>query len=214
MSLIRRGVARWQRMPPAPTPRDSAADSVLALSDTHRLVQPAAQTSGPAVLTMMRMCGDDAFCTSIATAPDPPAAFAAAAAATVQQTNAFRDRSGQLQLPWRGDTRPAALIRDLGRGWHNRVIDPGHREFAYDVIVTYSEAGWLIPLYVGDGSWMQHTVLVMGADADALRVYEPRHGTVVERDRDAFAAGRLDLGGWHEPWLFILPGERPGHRFA
>src|SRR5699024_2562870 len=158
MSLIRRGVARWQRMPPAPMPRDSAADSVLALSDTHRLVQPAAQTSGPAVLTMMRMCGDDAFCTSIATAPDPPAAFAAAAAAAVQQTTVVLDRSRQWQLRWRGDRRSAPLIRDLGRGWHIRFIDPGHREFAYVVIVTYSEAGWLIPLYVGDASWMQHTV--------------------------------------------------------
>src|SRR5690625_7462139 len=112
------------------------------------------------------MCGDYAFFTSIATAPVPPAAFAAAAAATVQQTNAFRDRSGQLQLPWRGDTRPAALIRDLGRGWHNRVIDPGHREFAYDVLVTYSEFGWIITLYVGARSTMQHTACVYGAYDD------------------------------------------------
>src|SRR5699024_3118428 len=127
---------------------------------------------------------------------------------------ACRDRSGQLLPPWRGDTRPAALIRDLGRGWHNRGIDPGHREFAYDVIVTYSEAGWLIPLYVEAGSWMQHTVLVMGADADALRVREPARGASVERDRDAFDDGRLDLDGRHDPWLCMLPGERPGHRSA
>lgn len=216
MSLARRGVARTQRMPPAPAPRQSDYTAALHVCSNLPLVQPDATASGPAVLLFLRMLDDDELRGSITTASAPEAEFAEAALATRARTNGVRDRSGQWQLPWhrRGDTRPAALIRELGRGWHNRVIDPGHRDFAYDVIVTYTSAGWHIPLYVGDASWMQHTVLVVGANAHTITLYEPRSGTVLERHRDAFCSGSLDLAGWQEPWLFILPGQRPGYRFA
>lgn len=82
------------------------------------------------------------------------------------------------------------------------------------MIVTYVDAGWPIPLYVGDGSWMQHTVLVLEADANTLSIYEPAAGTISRRTRESFCRASLDLNGWPEPWLFILPGVRPGHRFA
>lgn len=139
-----------------------------------------------------------------------PADFAAAALVMRRRTNGLFDVRGQLQLPWPASlgTRPAALIRQLGGGWRNHVVDPWRPREAYDAIRGWVRSGQPIPLYIGEGSWMQHIVLVVAATSDHLEIYDPACGQVVRRTRAAFVAADLDVAGWDQPWLVVLPRPR------
>ena len=142
-------------------------------------------------------------------------AFARAARAVRRRTNALRDARGRLQLPWPASlgTRPAAMIRLLespaGFGdprlrYHNVVIDPADPDPLYDAIVASVRAGEPVPLYIGDHRWMQHIVLVVGADDDQIGVYDPAIGRGAGFTRDEFRRGELRVAGWRRPWLAIL----------
>jgi hypothetical protein len=160
------------------------------------------------VLVMMEMLGDPDRAAWLLGGLDPVRRFGDAARAMLTRTCSPVDRAGRLQLPWPRSqgTRPAALIRQLGGGWRNRVVDPREPGRAYDAILA---AGRPVPLYVGEGSWMQHIVLVTEADEGGFTVYDPACGHEVRRTRDDFEDARLRIAGWDQPWLAILPDTAP-----
>lgn len=212
---LRQAAASVQRLP-RPAARWTEDGSPLAVLDTTPLRQPDATSCGSSVLVMMRMLRSPGYARSIVDAADPAAAFGEAALATRRRTNALLDRSGHLQLPWPAalGTRPAALIRHLGGGWHNRVIDPFDPGRAYDAIVAAVASGSPVPLFIGEGSWMQHIVLVTAATPAELTIYDPARGVLVHRTREQFETGRLDVAGWPQPWLVILPAAPKRYGFS
>lgn len=161
------------------------------------LKQPDRTSCGSSVLVAMQ----------ILEGGDVPADFGAEALAMRRRTNGLYDVSGRAQLPWPASlgTRPAALIRQLGGGWRNHVVDPWRPGDAYDAIHAWVRSGQPIPVYIGEGSWMQHIVLVVGASATHLEIYDPARGGVVRRSRRAFETAHLHVAGWDQPWLVILP---------
>jgi hypothetical protein len=203
--LARRVVAvvqgRWfpvvPREPGTPRPERRTGSAEIARGVPLR--QPTRTTCGSSVLVVM-----DLLDGGPALGPDPLAEFATRVRATIRRTNSWRDRSGRLQLPWPHalGTRPAALVRELGGGWVNRVVDPRHPDRAWEAMRA---AGRPVPLYVGEGSWMQHIVLVVAIDEHACSVYDPGCGDVVSRTRAEFETASLHLSGWDQPWLVILP---------
>ncbi|QRO87975.1 hypothetical protein [Kytococcus sedentarius] len=60
-------------------------------------------------------------------------------------------------------------------------------------------------LYVGTRVVPRH-VCVLAEDAGGrLALYDPAHGSVVEADVDALAAGEQRVAGWSQPWVAIAP---------
>lgn len=206
---------RWQRAPRAGVggPLQSARLDLLA---RHRLVQPDRTSCGSSTLTVLRMLRSPAYASVVLDADDPAQVFAHAALGVRRRTNALRDARGHLQLPWPASlgVRPAAMVRLLdsasgfgasGVGYRNRVIDPAAAGPAYDEIGAQVRAGEPVPLYVGDGHWMQHIVLVVRAAPDRLSVYDPARGHEVTITREDFLAGTMSVAGWPRPWLAVLP---------
>lgn len=138
-----------------------------------------------------------------------PDDFASAALAMRRRTNGLYDVAGHLQLPWPAalGTRPAAMVRQLGGDWGVHVVDPWRPWAAYDAIASWVRSGQPVPVYIGEGSWMQHIVLVVGASKAGLDIYDPACGEVVRRTRAAFETADLQIAGWDQPWLVILPNE-------
>lgn len=194
---------RWTARRDAPA---SGAWDRRPLDLTRRipLVQPDDTSCGSSVIVMTRMLRDPDYAASVVGAGDPAASFGAAALATRRRTNALVSASGRLQLPWPASlgTRPAALIRDLGGDFDNLVVDPRNPGTAYRWLVEAEEP---VPLYIGEGSWMQHIVLVTSASENEFTVYDPACGEELTRSRQAFETARLDLAGWNQPWLVIRP---------
>ncbi|RYE79879.1 MAG: hypothetical protein EOO74_03010 [Myxococcales bacterium] len=188
--VLRRMVARLQRWPRPP----AGTASIPRLP--RGLKQPDRTSCGSSVLVAMQILEGDV--------PDD---FAAAALAMRRRTNGMYDVAGRLQLPWPAGlgTRPAALIRQLGGDWRNHVVDPWRPAAAYDALVGFVRSGQPIPLFIGEGSWMQHIVLVVGATDDHLDIYDPARGDVLRRTRRDFETARLHVAGWDQPWLVILP---------
>ncbi len=195
---------RW-RLPDAHpvTPVSNLNNPVIHTTGTP-LRQPDRTTCGACVLVMMRLLAEPAVAAELLESADPVGRFAEAALATIRRTNSWRDRTGRLQLPWPRSlgTRPAALIRELGGGWRTRVVHPRRPGLAYDAILA---AGRPVPLYVGEGSWMQHIVLVTEIDAERFTVYDPACGHELRRSRADFETAHLDIAGWDQPWLVIQP---------
>jgi len=207
LRTLRHHVAALQTLPLPTRPQHPlTAENERPLTFLARtpLCQPDRTSCGSSVIVMLRMLRDPAYADSVLGAPDPAAAFGAAALATRRRTNGAVDRFGRMQLPWPESlgTRPAALIHEVGGGLVNRVVDPEHTDRAYDALVR---AGEPIVMFVGEGSWMQHIVLVTRATAETLTVYDPASGREVVRTRAAFENDQLDLGGWPQPWLVLLP---------
>jgi hypothetical protein len=203
----RHRVARVQRLPAPAAPRHPLTtidpDPLGFLTHTP-LAQPDRTSCGSCVIVMLGMLRDPAYAAALLRAANPVAAFAAEALAARRRTNSAVDRHGRLQLPWPAalGTRPAALIRDVGGGLANRVVDPEDPGRAYDALVA---AGEPVVLFVGEGSWMQHIVLVTGASDVALRIYDPACGREVTRTRAQFEQAQLHVAGWPQPWLVLLP---------
>jgi hypothetical protein len=207
LRFLRHQVAAAQALPMPTRPRHPLASGVpdpLAFVAHTPLRQPSRTSCGSSLIVMLRMLRDTAYAAEMLGSSDPVAAFDAAAAATLRRTNAALDRFGRLQLPWPRSlgTRPAALIRDVGGGLVNRVVDPEHPDRAYDAIVR---AGEPLVLFIGEGSWMQHIVLVTRATPEQLTIYDPACGQEVVRTRAAFESATLDVAGWPQPWLVLLP---------
>ena len=195
---VRGLVSRAQRWPAPPAFRPA----LPALPGG--LEQPDSTSCGSSVLVAMELLLRDSRI-------DTVRGFADSALAMRLQTNAALDRFGRFQLPWPAvlGTRPAALIRQLGNDWGhrwvNRVVDPFNPTRAYDAILATVAANTPVPLYVGEGSWMQHIVLVVGGTEDWLDIYDPACGEVLRRTRAQFETATLRIAGWDQPWLVILP---------
>jgi hypothetical protein len=207
LRFLRHRVAAAQALPLPTRPRHPLTSGVpdpLAFVAHTPLRQPSRTSCGSSVLVMLRMLRDPVYAAEVLDSSDPVPAFDAAAAATLRRTNSAVDRSGRPQLPWPRSlgTRPAALIRDLGGGLVNRVVDPEHPARAYDALV---HAGEPIVLFIGEASWMQHIVLVTQATPEELTIYDPACGQEVVRSREAFESATLDVAGWAQPWLVLLP---------
>ena len=118
---LRSLVSRLQRWPSAPA---RARGFTVPLG---RFPQPDHTSCGSSVLVMLRMLDGEEV--------DD---FAGEALATRRRTNALHDRRAHLQLPWPAGlgTRPAALIREVGGGRVNRVVDPFDPSRAYGALVA------------------------------------------------------------------------------
>lgn len=186
-----------------------AVPAAVALTRTTPLPQPDRTTCGSSVLVMMRLLDHPDSLASLLARPDPTAEFGRRARLMIRRTNSWRDRAGRLQLAWPASlgTRPAALVRELGGGWATRVVDPRRPEAAWQAM---RRAGRPVPLYVGEGSWMQHIVLVTAIDEESLTVYDPAVGQEVRRSREQFETATLAIAGWDQPWLVVTPRHTVG----
>lgn len=213
-------VARIQPLPNPPPHHDgplqlSDAQAPLDFVASHPLMQPDRTSCGSSSLVMMRMLRDPSYAEVVLGNADPDTAFGNAALGVRRRTNAGLDANGGLQLPWPASlgVRPAAMIRlleapegfgDPGRRYHNVVIDPADAGPVLGAIVASVHGGEPVPLYVGDGRWMQHIVLVVRASGGSLSVYDPAVGHEVDIDREEFLHGDMRVAGWRRPWLAIL----------
>lgn len=216
VDAARGAISRRQRRSVAPSGGPLTGDTrALTFVQTHPLVQPDRTSCGSSSVTMLRMLRDPAYAAVVLDADDPDAVFGRAALGVRRRTNATVDARGSLQLPWPAalGVRPAAMVRLLeapdgfgatGRRYRNRVIDPLHAAPVHDEIRASVTAGEPVLLYVGNGHWMQHIVLVVGAAADVLTVYDPAVGHLVDVARSDFLAGTMSVAGWARPWLAIL----------
>jgi hypothetical protein len=166
------------------------------------LRQPDRRSCGPSCLVAARMLLQPAYAETVT-----PDRFAREVLALHAQVTGATDASGVLQPPWpRGlGTPPWAVARQLS------ALDPRHTYAArpvlrparaYDRLATAEAPA---ALYVGSRWLPRHVVLVVEGSPEALRVYEPSRGVVVEVTRGAFLEGTLALAGWHRPWFTVTP---------
>ena len=118
------------------------------------------------------------------------------------------DASGRMQLPWPRSlgTPPWAVERQLegtsGVPHRTSLVRWRDRATSYDELVA---GGLPAALFVGQALLPRHVVLVLAADREALRVYEPSGGRVEHVLRAAYVDGKLHLGGWDLPWFVVAP---------
>ena len=58
-------------------------------------------------------------------------------------------------------------------------------------------------MYVGNRLLPRHVILVLDAEAEVARCFEPASGASVTITRDAFLTGSLSLAGWDRPWFAV-----------
>lgn len=168
------------------------------------LRQPDQRSCGAACLVAAQGLRDSAYRQRVSS----PTAFRAEVLAMHSRVTSSVDVSGRVQPPWPQalGTPPWAVARQLGgttgRDYTSLPVRWRDGGTAYDALV-----GHALPAaaYVGNAWLPRHVVLVVGGDAEALEVYEPASGRVVDVDRGRFADHRLDLGGWDVPWFTITP---------
>lgn len=162
--------------------------------------QPDPTTCGSAVVVRTRMLDDPTYDRWVRSAGDPAARFADEALRTHRRTNRWLDSHGRPQLPWPRalGTQPWALARELpGSPRVTPVLD---RARAWARLAAAQRP---VALYVGNRLLARHVVLVLDADSDSARVFEPSSGRTVAVSREAFLAGSLSLGGWDRPWFVV-----------
>lgn len=205
----RQAAAHVLPLPSAPVLPALPVGTVDPLTYIRRtpLKQPDRTSCGSSVLVMMQLLHDPAYAEKLLGADDPVAAFGQAALAMRRQTNAPFDRRGLPQVPWPAKlgTRPGNFMRQLGRGWRKRWVNPFNPGAAYDAILAAIRAGETVPVFVGEPSWTRHIVLVVDATETKLRIYDPARGSVINRTREQFETATLNVAGWAQAWLVILP---------
>lgn len=230
---LTRYLAQLRRMSPA----ELAAMDPTRFRDAKG-GQPDDTTCGSSTLVMARMVNDPAYAMYIATGYDPTtgtrtgtadedaadARFTEAALSMHEKTNSWT-QNGQPQVPWpqAWGTTPGAVVNEMNHGssgvpgtsYDMRYVDPDDRAATYDAIAAASEDGHAVPIFIGDDTSPRHVVLVTGANADHLTVYDPfadrdpstgeAVGRTVTVSRDDWAAGDFSVAGWEEPWGAVLP---------
>ena len=216
VQLVNRHLAAVLRPMPAPGPaptRPVSGPDPLEVTRRVPLKQPDRTSCASSVIVMVKMLRDPEYAEKVLGGHDPAERFGAEALATRQRTHGPFDGSGRLQLPWLAyyGTRGPALIRELGGGMSRFFVDPRHPERAYEALVA-AEAP--VVLFIGNGFWTQHAVLVTAATPEHLDIYDPAAGRVLRRSRERFETARLAVARWDQPWLLILPpdGLRPRAR--
>lgn len=183
----------------------------MSLTDTGRLVlgrrfqQPDQRSCGAACAVMAEALRNDTYARRLLAGGDDE--FAREVQAMHRRMTGPVDVTGAIQAPWLRaiGTPPWALVRQLGRSTsRGRVVmarfRPGR---AWSAMTTSLAAGALVPAYVGTRWLPRHVVLVVEAQDDAVRAYEPGSGRVVRFTREEWVEGRLLLAGWREPWFVI-----------
>ena len=169
------------------------------LPGTGDLRQPDGRSCGAAVAVAHRMLSDPRFAARIGDR------FGEEVLRTHRRLVGWRTATGSVQPPWPRalGTPPWALARELtartGRRHRVRWIPPWHRARALAGVRAAVAAG-PVALYVGSRWLPRHVVLVLDAQ---LHAYDPAVGGVVPLDPVRFAAGRLPLRRWAQPWFWI-----------
>jgi len=209
----RRALARRQHPAAAIAPLATAHTADLVTERAAELRQPDQTSCGASSLVFARMLRDPAYATSVMAEPD---GWRRAVLAMHRRVSGLRDHDGRLQWPWPRfvGTSPWAAARQLGGGagrsgtgprygW--RMLDPDDLGTEFDRILAAVRSGHTVPLYVGNELRPAHVVLVVSAEDDRLRVYEPSAGRMLRVGRDAFSGSTFGLGGWSVPWFAVLP---------
>ncbi|MEP7160201.1 MAG: hypothetical protein ABI746_03785 [Dermatophilaceae bacterium] len=138
-----------------------------------------------------------------------------------RRTNSMLSYPGRVQPPWPRalGTSPWGALAELER---HGAVDSSRYEMLvarhldatalgqlFDNVVARLRPGSPALLYVGNELAPRHVCLMFRDSASgAVLVYEPSSGAVVLPSREAFARGRLALGGWDRAWFVLVPGAR------
>jgi len=222
---LRGGLARWQRL--GTQHQHDHAMTVLAARDStvldylaqNILRQPDQTSCGSSSLVVARMIIDESFAHRVLEGPTVPLIaqsaqerFAEAAQQMHERTNALTAADAALQIPWPKalGTLPWAAARQLSidlpsADYQVLLIDPAQTARAFTQVLDAVQRGFPVPLYVGNSVSPRHIVLVV-ASGQNLTIYEPSSGGLREITPTSFNMSRLDVAGWDEPWLAVLPG--------
>lgn len=196
-------------------------------------VQASAVTCGSASLIVARMLADPAFTelvTDLSARRGAGPAWATLERAVLGHTNSAVSGAG-LALPWPRcwGTPPWGARRELETRvvttptryavWPVRTAGPAARRARLHDLAARLTADRPALLYVGSRWLPRHVTLLTLGDENpsdtGLLAYDPGNGLVTRFDVDAFADGRLTLGGWPQPWFLIGPVDaspRPASR--
>jgi hypothetical protein len=225
LRLLRTALARWQRL--GARPAQSRTQTLLPAPDStvldylahDTLRQPDPTTCGSSSLVVAQMIIDPRYARRVLDGPKVPLIpqttqerFAEAALQMHERTNALTDADAALQIPWPKalGTLPWAAARQLNidlpnADYHVLLIDPAQMAKAFTQISTAVQRGFPVPLYVGDSVSPRHVVLAITCEQD-LTIYEPSRGELRDITALSFTGSALDVAGWDQPWLAVLPG--------
>lgn len=189
----------------------------LPTVEGDEVMQPSDTTCGPSAVVMARLINDPAYRASLVDERGvvDRSAFVAAVRSMHRATSWVQDHSGRWQLPWLPmlGTTPWALAHAMsgpggaGRnGYRHRVLpfDPANPGVVVAAVTAAIERGNVVPVFVGSPAMARHVVLVTGATAMTLDLYDPASGGWHELSRVDFAAGEARVAGWTEPWFAIV----------
>jgi hypothetical protein len=176
--------------------------------------QPDQRSCGASVLVVERALRDEGYA-HLLLAGDVAARFSAEALGMHRRTTGLVSLAGRLQVPWPRalGTPPWAVAGQLSPSRGPQRVRwaafPRGRRTLLGAVVAQVERGLTVPLFVGSRWLPRHVVLVVGADAGRLSVYEPHRGRLQSVPSEAFLTGALDLAGWPKPWCAVLSVSLP-----
>ena len=183
----------------------------MSPTPTGRLVlgrqfqQPDQRSCGAATAVMLEVLRNDSYARRLLAGGDDE--FDREVSAMHRRITGPVDAAGAIQAPWLRmiGTPPWALARQVGRkSIRPRVVvarlRPGRAWAAMDASLLEEQP---VPVYVGSRWLPRHVVLALERLEDAVRVYEPSSGRVVQVTREEWVEGRLPVAGWSEPWCVI-----------
>ena len=209
LRLLRTRLARWQQL--GTQHERDAATTVLAAHDltvldylAHETLRQPDQTScGSSSLVVARMIIDESYALRLLDGPNAP---------LIAQTAQERFAEAALQIPWPKalGTLPWAAARQLNvdlpsADYQVLLIDPAQTARAFTQVSNAVRRGFPVPLYVGDSVSPRHVVLVV-ASGPSLTIYEPSSGGLRDITATRFNTSALEVAGWDQPWLAVLPG--------
>jgi hypothetical protein len=195
----------------------------VSISETGRLVlgrqfqQPDRRSCGAAVAVIAEALGNDHYARRLLAGGDEE--FGSEVIGMHRRITGLIDVSGNVQAPWSRavGTPPWALARQLGRGSRRHRVVPARLRpgAAWAAMNTGLARGLVVPAYVGDRWAPRHVVLALEQGEDAVRMYEPSSGRVVQVPREEWIEGRLRLARWSQAWLVLnVPRRSARHNRA
>lgn len=189
----------------------------MVITETGRLVlgrqfqQPDRRSCGAAVAVIVEALRNDSYARRLLAGGDDQ--FGSEVMAMHRRLTGPIDVAGRVQAPWPRavGTPPWALARQLERDSRGRrvVAARSRPRAAWAAMSADLSRGSVVPAYVGDRWTPRHVVLALEQPReDAVRVYEPTTGRVVQVARAEWIEGRLRLGGWRRPWFVVSRSAR------